>query len=151
MVRLKYILLAALAAAILIVGVPASAQEESPKPASKRKIYIYNEMGRRDPFISLIRPPSEDRELTGIPWLDYDVSQMRVIAIVWDKAERYALFGLPDGKYYTIREGMTIGIHRGKVEEILKDVVIIRELKPDFKGVPRPVDTYLRLRAEEGQ
>jgi Tfp pilus assembly protein PilP len=59
--------------------------------------------------------------------------------------------GLPDKKYYTIREGMTVGIHRGKVVEILSDAVYIREMKPDYKGRMKPVDTYLRLREEEGQ
>lgn len=140
-----------LATAIFFFDFPALAQEEIARPALKKQVYTYEEMGRRDPFISLIRPAKEERVLTGIPLLDYDVSQMRVIAIAWDKSDRYALFRLPDGKFYTIKEGMKIGIHNGKVEEILRDAVMIREIKPDFKGVPRPIDTYLRLREEEGQ
>lgn len=151
MTRFAFILFMVLAASIFFAGIPAQAQEEIPEVMPKKRVYTYFEKGRRDPFISLIRPPKDERELTGIPWLDYDISQMRVIAIVWDKLDRYALFGLPDGKFYTIKEGMTIGIHKGNVEEILRDTVLIRELKPDFKGVPRPVDTYLRLREEEGQ
>jgi Tfp pilus assembly protein PilP len=137
-------------AAALLAGPPASAQEKSAE-VIKKQVYIYDEAGRRDPFISLIRPAAREREKTGIPWLDYDVSQMRLIAVASDKGADYALVGLPDKKYYTIREGMTVGIHRGKVVEILSDAVYIREMKPDYKGRMKPVDTYLRLREEEGQ
>lgn len=140
-----------ISAAILFAGVSAMAQKEAGgEPQLKRQVYIYDDAGRRDPFISLIRPP-EEKIKTGIPWLDFDITQMRVVAIVWDRAERYALFGLPDGKYYTIKEGMKIGIHNGDVVEILRDAVLIREMKPDFKGRLMPVDTYLRLRKEEGR
>lgn len=143
------------AVAVLYAGVPALAQEEASKEKAseeiKKQVYIYDEAGRRDPFVSLIRPTVEEREKTGIPWLDFDVSQMRLIAVASDRQSSYALIGLPDGKFYTIRAGMTVGIHRGKVMEIISDAVLIREMKPDFKGRMKPVDTYLRLRKEEGQ
>lgn len=137
-------------AAVLFAGLQASAQEKAAGEI-KKQAYIYHEAGRRDPFISLIRPAAKEQEKTGIPWLDYDVSQMRLIAIASDKRAEYALIGLPDKKYYTIREGMTVGLHRGKVVKILGDTVLIREMKPDYKGRMQPVDTYLRLRKEEGQ
>jgi Tfp pilus assembly protein PilP len=141
-----------LAVAVIVSVVPAPAQEEATEEVTiEKRIYEYDTKGRRDPFVSLIEKEKEDTILTGNPLLDNDISQMRVIAIVWEPGERYALFGLPDGKYYTIQEGMQIGLHGGDVEEILEDSVLIREQKPDFRGELRPVDTYLRLRKEEGR
>jgi Tfp pilus assembly protein PilP len=138
--------------AVLVFGAPAPAQEEATKDITTlKRVYEYDAKGRRDPFVSLVQK-QEDIVRTGNPLLDNDISQMRVVAIVWDKlGNRYANFGLPDGKYYTITEGMQIGLHGGSVEEILEDSVLIREQKPDFRGNLRPVDTYLRLRKEEGQ
>jgi Tfp pilus assembly protein PilP len=141
--------------AVLVSGVPVPAQEEATEEATEeftveKRVYEYDAKGRRDPFVSLIRE-EEGPLLTGNPLLDNDVSQMRVVAIVWEPGDRYALFGLPDGKYYTIKEGMQIGLHGGEVEEILEDSVLVREQKPDFRGELRPVDSYLRLRKEEGQ
>jgi Tfp pilus assembly protein PilP len=141
-----------LAVAVIVSAVPAPAQEgATEKVTIEKRIYEYDAKGRRDPFVSLIQKEEADAILTGNPLLDNDISQMRVVAIVWEPGERYALFGLPDGKYYTIQEGMQIGLHGGGVEEILEDSVLIREQKPDFRGELRPVDTYLRLRKEEGQ
>jgi Tfp pilus assembly protein PilP len=137
--------------AVLVFGAPAPAQEEATEYVmALKRVYEYDDKGRRDPFVSLIKKET-DVERTGNPLLDNDISQMRVIAIVWEPGDRYALFGLPDGKYYTIKEGMQIGLHGGAVEEILEDSVLIREQKPDFRGDLRPVDSYLRLRKEEGQ
>jgi len=151
---LRAVISSLICAAALLAAAQAHGQEAEgggAKAQITRQVFIYDPGGRRDPFISLVKPVEEERPKTGIPWLDYDVSQMRVVAIVWDRAGRYALFGLPDGKHYTVKEGMTVGIHGGKVMEILRDAVLVREMKPDYRGVQRPVDTYLRLRKEEGR
>ncbi len=139
-----------LVAALGLAVIPVSAQEEAAEELKVQKRgYLYDPKDRRDPFISLIKTP-EELPRTGIPLQDHDVSQMRLVAIVWDAKTRYALFGLPDGKFYTVTEGELVGIHGGKVESILEDAVLIREFKPDFRGRLRAEDTYLRLRKEEG-
>jgi hypothetical protein len=126
-----------LAVAVIVSVVPAPAQEEAIERANICKV-----MGCRDPFVSLIRPTPVDEGV--------DISQMSVVAIVWDAEGHYALLKFPDGKYYIYKEGMTIGIHEGKIEKILENSVLIREIKPNHKGKPESVDTYLKLR-KEGQ
>lgn len=144
-----------LIAGTLLTGIPVMAQDEpEEKAAIEKKVYIYEAKGHRDPFVSLLEAATLAREKKKkglFPIEDFDLSQMRVIAIISDVKDNYALVGLPDGKFYTIKEGMTIGIHEGKVHSILGDTVLIREFKPDFRGQMRPEDTYLRLRKEEGQ
>lgn len=110
--------------------------------------YEYTAGTRRDPFMPLIvkadaKPPK------GIPIESYEVSEFKLIAILWDKTKYYAVITLPDGKSYTIREGMKLGLHGGKVYKLTKDSVIIREQVRDYKGALSPKDTILKLRREE--
>jgi Tfp pilus assembly protein PilP len=55
---------------------------------------------------------------------------------------------LPDNKSYTIRKGMTLGLYGGKVEDITKDKVLIREQVKDYRGQLKTKDTILKLRKE---
>jgi len=86
-----------------------------------------------------------------IPIESYEVSEFKLIAILWDKTKYYAVITLPDGKSYTIKEGVKLGLHGGKVYKIIKDSVIIREQIRDYRGVLSPKDTVLKLRREEEQ
>ncbi|MFN3740857.1 MAG: pilus assembly protein PilP [Thermodesulfovibrionales bacterium] len=111
----------------------------------------------RDPFSSLIlkakqadvRKPKGLHRFEDYSFEDYSVDEFKLIAIVWNKADRYAMVTVPDGKSYTIKEGMTVGIHNGKVVKIEPKAVHIREFIKDYKGVERPRDVILKLREEE--
>lgn len=103
---------------------------------------------RRDPFMPLIIK-AEAKPKGLIPIESYEVSEFKLIAILWDKTKHYAVITLPDGKSYTIREGVKLGLHGGKVYKITKDSVIIREQVRDYKGALGPKDTILKLRREE--
>ncbi|BCB95500.1 hypothetical protein JZK55_04220 [Dissulfurispira thermophila] len=126
-------------------------KEDTSKKASDMKtvtVVEYTAMKRRDPFIPLI-VKAEAKPKSLIPIESYDVSEFKLIAILWDKTKYYAVITLPDGKSYTIREGIKLGLHGGKVYKITKDSVIIREHLRDYKGVLSPKDTILKLRREE--
>jgi Tfp pilus assembly protein PilP len=73
------------------------------------------------------------------------------MAIAKDKNNYYAMIQLPDRKYFTIREGMTLGLYGGRVIKIDATGVVVREMIKDFKGVIQPRDTILKLRKEEGE
>jgi Tfp pilus assembly protein PilP len=82
------------------------------------------------------------------PVENYDVSEIKLSAIVWDKKHYYALITLPDNKSYTIRKGMTLGLYGGKVLDITSDSVLIREQIKDYRGQLKTKDTLLKLRNE---
>jgi type IV pilus assembly protein PilP len=103
---------------------------------------------RRDPFMPLV-VKAEAKPKGLIPIESYEVSEFKLIAILWDKTKYYAVITLPDGKSYIIREGVKLGLHGGKVFKITKDSVIVREQVRDYKGVRSPKDTILKLRREE--
>lgn len=142
---------------------PAEAQkkpEEAVKAPEQKKaesdVYTYDPKGRRDPFLSIIEASKRERELEkkkkGVkPSEAYDVGDIKVIAIARDRDRQYAMIQLPDKKYFTIREGMTLGLYGGKVIRISATGVVVREMIKDYKGEIQPRDTILKLRKEEGE
>lgn len=122
----------------------------------KREVTLYNSANIRDPFLSIVKAAKQARESkrqdAGAPLESYDLRQIEkgLVAIIWDKAKSYALVGLPDGKFYTLREGMKLGIHGGTVYRISKDRIIVREMLQDFRGELKPQDTIIMLHKEEG-
>jgi Tfp pilus assembly protein PilP len=126
------------------------AQQAKEEPKTGKEVYVYEQKGRRDPFVSLVQVAKEKpKRLRGTkPIENFDVDEIKLIAILWDSKQYYALITLPDGKSYTIRKGTTLGLYGGKVEEITPDSVLIRELVKDYRGQLTTKDTILKLRKE---
>jgi Tfp pilus assembly protein PilP len=129
-------------------------QKEEVKPEEEKTVeeVIAFIPPERDPFSSLVLKAKQEeaKRPKGMhPLESYSVDEFKLIAIVWNSAERYAMVTTPDGKSYTIKEGMTVGIHNGKVLKIEPKVVLIREFIKDYKGVVKPRDYTLKLREEE--
>ncbi|VAX30604.1 hypothetical protein MNBD_NITROSPIRAE02-624 [hydrothermal vent metagenome] len=113
---------------------------------------IYDPDGRRDPFLSIIvltKQKVEKKKKTLNPLENYDVTDFRLLGVVYTGKEYYASVALPDGKAYTIKKGTTLGLYGGKVIDIKSDAVIIREYVVDYRGQLKPRDTVLKLRKEE--
>lgn len=134
---------------------PAETKKQIKAPEETKKIeqevYTYKAKGRRDPFLSLVTVSREKpiRKKGASPVENYDVEELRLIAIAWDEEKYYALIMLPDSKFYTVTEGMTLGLYGGKVQEITRDTMIIREYVKDYRGDTKSKDTILKLRKEE--
>lgn len=130
---------------------------QAARPDEKRgesETYIYNPKGRRDPFLSIIERTkreraSEKKKKGGSPAEIYDLAEIRVIAIANDSKKYYAMVQFPDMKYFTITEGMALGLYGGRVIKINSDGVLIREHVKNYKGEVKPKDTILKLRKEE--
>ena len=120
----------------------------------RKPTYTYKSVGGRDPFRSLIQTveeaattadnPSKERS----PVEKYNISQLKLIAVVSAGSEAFALVVLPDGKSYTIREGMKVGLHGGVVKEIRSDQVIVDVDYEDHKGKIKTEEVFLKLRQE---
>ncbi len=117
----------------------------------EKEVYAYDPKGRRDPFTSLVEVKATTKKaLKGAsPIESFDVEEIKLIAIAWDRQQSYAMVTLPDNKSFTIRKGMTLGLFGGKVSEITRDSVIITEQVKDYKGQIKTKDTILKLRKEE--
>jgi len=109
--------------------------------------YEYKSYERRDPFLTLIREISE--VIDAPPLQRYDVSQMKLVAIVIEVGDKSALVKLPDGTHHMIKLGDKVGLQKGAVYEIMQSKVIVREQKYDFRHNPVDVDYEMKLREEE--
>jgi len=127
---------------------PAVVPQEEPKV--EKEIYVYDPKGRRDPFTSLVQVTKgkPERKKGTSPVEEFDLDEIKLIAIAWDNQQYYALITLPDKKSYTIRKGMTLGIYNGKIIQINRDSMLIREQIKDYKGQIKTEDTILKLRKE---
>ncbi len=128
---------------------PAVVQNEELKV--EKEIYEYALKGRRDPFVSLAQAKKAKPKMKpgAGPTEKFDVDEIKLIAITWDAQQYYAMITLPDKKSYTIKNGMSIGLYDGKVIEITKDSVLVREQVKDYRGQTKTKDTILKLRKEE--
>jgi Tfp pilus assembly protein PilP len=119
----------------------------------EQEVYDYYVKGRRDPFKPLIRTAKEKpKKREGAPPMEtFDVEEVKLVAIAWDRERYYAMITLPDNKSYTIMRGMTLGLYGGKVQEITASSVLIRERRRNVRGELKTIDTILKLREEEGE
>lgn len=123
---------------------------QAEEPKVEKEVYAYDQKNRRDPFMSLIVDIKERPKVKkkANPVENFDVDEIKLIAIAWEKNKHYAMVTLPDGKSYTIKKGMTLGLHGGQVEEITQQTVKITEKVKDYKGQLITKDTILKLRQE---
>jgi len=119
--------------------------------------YRYNPKGKIDPFKPLVREvvvkkdsrPTTFMGATAIERLGLD--QMRLVGIGSYENTRIAVVSDNKGKSYILTRGSAIGVHRGKVAEILSDQIIIEEVMSEegknkkFRRIP------MRLHKEESE
>ena len=138
---------------------PSPQAEPAVNPEDKTiepETYLYDPKGRRDPFFSIIETSKKEREIDkkkrGVkPSEAYEVNEIKVLAIASEGRKYFAMIQLPDNKYFTIREGMTLGLYGGKVVKIDPEGVVVRESLKNYRGETQPKDTILKLRKEEGE
>lgn len=130
------------------VVAPAASSTDLDEDGSDASGYIYNQRGRRDPFIPLIVPtkPVEKKGIIKSGTLEgYDISEFVLSAIARKGKEYFALVVSPDNKSFTIYKGTVIGLNRGKVKAISGDKVVLVEHSRDFKGELRPRQIILEF------
>jgi len=114
----------------------------------------YNPKIKRDPFVSPIEITKKKiqkvRRKTMNPLESYDLEEIRVIGIVYTGKEYLASVVLPDGKGFTVKKGMRIGINGGKIIKISEAGILVREYFPDYiTGQLKPRDRLMKLHKEE--
>jgi type IV pilus assembly protein PilP len=113
--------------------------------------YVYDPVGKRDPFRSFIldRLKELDSASKG-PLEQFDLSQLSVNGIVWDTSQQRALILDPAGQGYIIEEGDAIGKNDGRVIAIEDNVVVVREAYVDFHGEKTTKEIEMHVRQSQG-
>jgi type IV pilus assembly protein PilP len=115
---------------------PAPVSVPTPPPAPPDN-YSYNPLGKSDPFLPFImveileKKKTEKKEKEAVfsifPLQRAETDKYRVVGIVGDKDYRVAIAEDATKKFYPLLKGTRIGLHDGKVIEILGDRVIVEE------------------------
>ncbi len=133
---------------------PAKVAEKIEPEKTGEGEYIYNASGKPDPFKAFIQITSakdHSRTLPLTPLQKYEVSQLKLVAIIIAPEGNIALVEDSAGKGYFLKRGTEIGKNDGKVKTILKDKVVIEEVYEDIFGQKKMNEISLFLqRTEEG-
>ena len=92
--------------------------------------YQYNSVGKRDPFRSeyrrkVIRRPG--------PLEQFDLSQLKVVAVISSIARPMALVETPDGTQYVVVPKTPLGRNQGRVVRIVRSGIVVAERAYDWK------------------
>ena len=134
---------------------PEKKEPEKKEPEKKEGVeYSYNPAGKPDPFKPFIQLTPVKRvsgRLPLTPLQKFDVSQLKLVAIISTPEGNIALVEDATGKGYFIKKGTLVGKNDGKVTKILKDKVIIEEVYQDVLGRTKTNEISLSLqKVEEG-
>ena len=146
--------IAALAAALLAAcggGQPAATAAKAAQPPKAAPLptpaatpagpaYVYNPIGKRDPFrspdLDLARSAAVSNSACNEPLCKFDLDQLTLVAVVSGDSNPVAMVQDPQGRGYILHRNTRIGRQGGKVTQILRDSVIITEFftSPDGKS-----------------
>lgn len=119
--------------------------------ATSGRGYVYDPLGKRDPFRSFIldRVKEMDASAKG-PLEQFDLTQLSVTGVVWETDKRRALVLDPSGRNYIVQEGDPIGKNDGRVIAINDASVMVREAYVDFHGDRTTKEIEMRVRQSQG-
>ena len=129
---------------------PAKIEE---KKEGEKEEYTYNASGKPDPFKPFLQvtPLRETQSFPLTPLQKYDISQLKLVAVLSAPEGKIGLVEDATGKGYFIKKGTWIGKNDGKVTKVLTDRVMIEEVFLDALGQKKVNEVSLSLqRAEEG-
>ena len=115
--------------------------------AQRKSNYRYSAVGKKDPFRSYFGDMAAmNKEKKIVSELqNFDVSDLRLTAIVCGISEPRATIVAPDGKSYIVKTGSFIGKNWGKISRILPDKIEIVETYKDPLGRKIINKLYLEL------
>jgi Tfp pilus assembly protein PilP len=115
--------------------------------------FTYDETGKRDPFRSFLMDRAErlalQKEVRG-PLEQFDLSQLSLVAVVWQTGNARALISDPSGETYIVAEGAKIGKNDGRLIAIEDSLVRVKETYIDYLGRETTKDIEMRMRRNEG-
>jgi type IV pilus assembly protein PilP len=112
--------------------------------------FTYSPNGRRDPFRSFVLDQARERRGERGPLEQFDLSQLSLVAVVWNTERPRALVLDPSGRAYIVSEGTLIGKNDGAVQHIGDNTMIVREAYVDYVGERTEKEIELHVRQSQG-
>ena len=133
-----------------VPSTPVAAAAPTPPLAEAVEGYTYDPKSRREPFQSLTRLVKIDKTRLEMPPLQrVQISDLKLLGIMWGGYGYYGLIRTPDGKGYTVKEGMLMGTNNGVISAITDKAVIVSEPSIDISGNKSTKDVEILLRPKE--
>ena len=139
---------------------PAHLEPEAELPLSNSfALEPYSSMDKINPFTPLIQTQPKEtiavykgekkptRTLT--PLEKFDLSQIRLVAVLTAESGKIAMVEEASGKGYVVKIGTYIGKDSGTVVQILTDRIVINEIITDFKGEEVSRTREMKLHKQE--
>lgn len=141
---------------------PANSPAASPEPSDSATLqfqnpegYNYDPTGRRDPFkpygesqsiqaAPVSRDPEEPKVVVE-PLQAYDISEFKLLGIIWQVKDPKAMVLDPAGKTHLIRKQTKIGRNNGFVAAIREGEVIVVEPTVAENGAPTALTRVMNL------
>jgi len=128
-------------------------QSSTPTADDDASDYRYQGLSRRDPFVPLLTvkvpiAPRDDRPLE--PLEHYELTQLRLVAVLLGFDKPHAMIKAPDGKAYIVTVGNRLGKNRGVITAITKKAVVLKETYYDYTGNIKSSEKQLKLTKREG-
>lgn len=125
----------------------AAAAEAAAPTSASTVTYMYNPVGKRDPFRGIYmegdgpRPESGGGEAGPVctePLCNFDLNELTVVAVVSGDANPLAMVEDKTGVGHMVRRNTKIGRQGGKVTQILRDCIVVTSFVsgPDGKAQP---------------
>ncbi len=120
----------------------------------------YDSKGKIDPFAPLIqeKSPQEDKPVVDnrpkrilTPLEKIALSQIRLVAVIIMKNRSIAMVEEASGKGYEVGIGTYIGKNQGKVFEIRKNSIVVKELVKDYQGRFKEQVKEIKLHKLDGE
>ena len=128
----------------------ATAPGASTPPMDSAEGYSYDPKSRRDPFQSLTKMIKSASLQSQMPPLQrVQISDMKLLGIMWGGYGYFGLIQTPEGKGYTVKEGMLLGTNNGVIKTITDKAIIVAEPTLDIAGRKSTKEVEILLRPRE--
>lgn len=125
----------------------------------KKESEHYNFQGKIDPFTPLIQEkPQEIKHVVDnkpkrilTPLEKIELSQIRLVAVIIMKNKQIAMVEEASGKGYEVGIGTYIGKNQGRISEIRKSSIVVKELIRDYKGRLKEHVQEIKLHKMDGE
>jgi len=114
--------------------------------------FRYDPMGRRDPFRSFVVETlaQSATEKTRGPLEYFDLSQLKLVAVIVSQDNPHALVYDPSGKGYIVSVGTKIGKREGHIVAMSQSSMTVQEAQEDVFGDMTARNIEMKIRHSEG-
>ena len=122
---------------------------------AEQESYVYNPIGKRDPFRSFLAAGERgvEDETPRTPLQRYEIDEYRLVGIIWGIDRPRALVEDPDNVGHVMEIGTYIGKNWGKVTQITSSEVVVTEEYQTIDGelVVNPIRMVLPVNVSGDQ